>query len=81
MKYFLLFILSPIFLTNAQTDSIFVSDLSSALKVSADFYTSPLRFETEDWIKFSTVIGLTGIATLADKDIKKFFTKESKQFF
>jgi membrane-associated phospholipid phosphatase len=80
MKYFLLFILSPIFLTNAQTDSIFVSDLSSALKVSADFYTSPLRFKTEDWIKFSTVIGLTGIATLADKDVKKFSQSNQNNF-
>ena len=72
MKYFLFFFLTPLFFTNAQTDSIFISDINNALKVSADFYTSPLKFDTEDWIKFSAVVGLTGIATLADRDIRNF---------
>ena len=72
MKYFFLFLLAPCCFTSAQVDSLFVSDLNDALNVSANFYTSPLRFDAEDWIKFSAVVGLTGIATLADKDIRNF---------
>ncbi len=77
MKYFLLFLLTPLFFAHAQTDSVFVSDLKDALTVTADFYTSPLNFDSEDWIKFSSVVGLTGLATLADKDIRKF-SQENK---
>lgn len=72
MKYFLFLFLAPLLFTNAQSDSIFLSDVNDALKVSADFYTSPLKFDSEDWIKFSAVVGLTGLATLADKDIRAF---------
>ncbi|MEO8233649.1 MAG: phosphatase PAP2 family protein [Ignavibacteriota bacterium] len=72
MKYFLFIFLAPLFFTNAQTDSIFISDVNDALKISAGFYTSPLKFDTEDWIKLSAVVGLTGIVTLADKDIRNF---------
>lgn len=72
MKYFLFFLLAPLCFTSAQVDSIFVSDLNDALNVSANFYTSPLRFDSEDWIKLYAVVGLTGIATVADKDIRNF---------
>ncbi len=80
MKYFLFLFLAPLFFTNAQTDCIFVSDINDALKVSADFYTSPLKFDSEDWIKFSAVVGLTGIVTLADKDIKIFSQRNQNNF-
>lgn len=80
MKYFFLFLLTSFCFTSAQVDSIFVSDLNDALNVSANFYTSPLRFDSEDWIKFSAVVGLTGIATLADKDIRNFSQRNQSNF-
>jgi membrane-associated phospholipid phosphatase len=80
MKYFLFFFLSSLYLTNAQTDSIIIHDFNNFLNVSADYYTSPLRFDSEDWIKFSSVIGITGIATLADKEIKSFSQKNQSSF-
>jgi membrane-associated phospholipid phosphatase len=72
MKYFLFFLFIPLLYINAQTDSIFISDFKDFLNVSADYYTAPLRFDSEDWIKFSATIGITGIATLADKKIRDF---------
>ncbi len=80
MKYFFLFFLAPYYFTSAQVDSIFVSDLNDALNVSASFYTSPLRFDSEDWIKFSAVFGLTGFATLVDKDIRSFSQRNQVSF-
>lgn len=75
MKYFFLFLLIPFCFLSAQADSLFVSDLNEALNVSANFYTSPLRFDSEDWIKFSAIVGLTAISTLADENIKDLSQK------
>lgn len=75
MKYFVFIFFIPFLYTNAQTDSLFVSDFKDFVNVSADYYTSPLNFDPEDWIKLSTVIGITGVATLADKNIRRFSQK------
>ena len=72
MKYFVFISLIPFLFTKAQTDNLFISDFNDFINVSADYYTSPLKFDSEDWIKLSMVIGITGIATLADKNIKNF---------
>jgi len=48
--------------------------------VSTDFYTLPLRFDSEAWIKLSAVIGITGIATLADKNIKGLSQRNQNNF-
>ncbi len=80
MKYFLFFFLIPIHLAVAQTDSLLLNDFKDFVNVSADFYTSPLRFDSEDWIELSAVIGVTGIATLADKEIKNFSQKNQNKF-
>ena len=81
MKYFFFFLFAPLVFLSAQTDSIFLSDVNEALKVSADFYTSPLHFDTEDWIKLSAVVGFTGIATLADKNIRSFSQRNQSENF
>jgi membrane-associated phospholipid phosphatase len=80
MKYFLFFFITPFILISAQTDSIFVSDFNDALKVSADFYTSPLHYNSKDWITFSSVVGLTALATLADKEVKNYSQKNQSKF-
>jgi membrane-associated phospholipid phosphatase len=80
MKFFFLIFFIPLFYTNAQTDSIFISDFNGALKVSVDFYTSPLQYNSKDWITFSSVVGLTALATLADKEVKRFSQKKRSNF-
>ncbi len=80
MKYFLLFFIVPLHLTFAQADSLLINDFKDFVNVSADFYTSPLRFNSEDWIKLSAIVGLTGIATLADNEIKNFSQKNQNKF-
>jgi membrane-associated phospholipid phosphatase len=37
------------------------------------FFTSPLRFDTEDWIKTGAFVVATGAAFVADEDIRRFF--------
>lgn len=83
MKYFLFFFLIPVHLAVAQIDSLLRNDFKDFVNVSADFYTSPLRFDSKDWIKLSAVIGIIGIigiATLADKEIKNFSQKNQNKF-
>jgi membrane-associated phospholipid phosphatase len=80
MKYFFLFLLAPFCFSSAQVDSLFVSDTKNFLKISADFYTSPFKFDSDDWIKFSAITVLTGISTFADKDVKNFSQKNQSTF-
>lgn len=80
MKFFIIFFFFPLLYTNAQTDSIFVSDFNDALKISADFYTSPLYYNSKDWITFSSVVGLTALSTLADKEVKNYSQKNQSKF-
>ncbi|MFZ2324912.1 MAG: phosphatase PAP2 family protein [Ignavibacteriaceae bacterium] len=80
MKYFLFFFLTPFIFTSAQVDSTFKSDVKDFISLSSDFYTSPFRFDSNDWIKLSAVVGITGIATLADKNIRDFSQRNKNNF-
>ena len=80
MKYLIFISLIPFLFTNAQTDSLFTSDFNEFIKISADYYTSPLKFDSEDWVKLSAVVGITGLTTLVDKDIRKFSQKNQSNF-
>jgi len=80
MKYFPFFLLFSLSISFAQTDSLFISDFHNFISTSADYYTSPLRFESEDWIRLSAVVGITAIASLADKEIKSFSQKNQSDF-
>ena len=72
MKFLLFLLIVQIHFTFAQTDSLLIDDFNKFINVSADFYTSPVRFDSEDWIKLSSVIGITAIASLADKEVRSF---------
>jgi membrane-associated phospholipid phosphatase len=80
MKYFLFFLITPLILIRAQTDSIFVSDFNDALNISGDYYTSPFRFDSKDWITFSSVVGITALASLADKEVRSFSQQNQSKF-
>ncbi len=80
MKFFLFFFIVPLHFTFAQTDSLLINDFNNFINVSADFYTSPLRFKTEDWIKLSSVVGITAIASLADKEVRSFSQQNKGNF-
>lgn len=70
MRYFFFFFITPFVIISAQTDSIFFSDVNEALRVSGQYFTAPLNYNSKDWITVSSVLGLTAAATLADKDLK-----------
>jgi membrane-associated phospholipid phosphatase len=80
MKYFLFFFITPFLAISAQTDSIFISDINNALQISGQYYTAPLRYDSKDWITFSTVLGLTAVATFADNNVKEFSQKHRSNF-
>ena len=75
MKYFLFFFTLTVLEIFAQTDSIFISDINDALQLSGQYYTVPLHYDSKDWITFSSVVGFTAIATLADKELKNYSQK------
>ena len=70
MKYFLFISLTPLFISFAQVDSIIVSDIKNFGIVSAGFYTAPLRYESDDWIKLSSVVGVVALSSFVDKEVK-----------
>jgi membrane-associated phospholipid phosphatase len=72
MKHLFFFILFSLINSYAQVDSLFVSDLNDFLNTSANFYTSPLRFESEDWTKLTITLAAVGLSTLADKQTRDF---------
>lgn len=75
MKYFLFFFTFTVLEIFAQTDSIFISDINDALQLGGQYYTAPLLYDSKDWITFSSVVGFTAIATLADKEVKNYSQK------
>lgn len=80
MKYFILFFFFPLAYSEAQTDSIISSDFSDFINLSADYYTSPFRFDSDDWINFSAIVGITALSTVADKEIKNFSQRNQSGF-
>ncbi len=80
MKFFLLFLIFSLHLTSAQTDSMLVNDFSNFINVSADFYRSPLRFDSDDWIKFSAVVGIAAVASIADTEVRTFSQNNRSNF-
>lgn len=80
MKYFFFFFFIPLSYTSAQTDSIIVSDFNNFINISANFYTSPLRFDSEDWLKLTSVVGITAITSLADKEVRTFSQENQSKF-
>jgi membrane-associated phospholipid phosphatase len=80
MKFLLFLLIVQIHFTFAQTDSLLIDDFNKFINVSADFYTSPVRFDSKDWIKLSSVVGITAIASFADKEVKNFAQQNQSKF-
>ena len=64
----------------AQTSPETDNDFEKFFKVGGDIITQPAKFTSEDWIKVSTTLGITGLATLIDKEIKEFSKSNRSQF-
>ena len=80
MRYILFFFIIQLSITFSQTDSLIKYDVKTFLQVSGDYYTSPLRYETSDWIKLSSVIGISALASLADKEVRSFSQRNRSEF-
>jgi len=80
MKYFIFFFFISLIFAKAQTDNIVISDFNNFINISADFYTSPLRFDSEDWIKLYSVVGITAITSLADQEVRNFSQQNQSKF-
>ncbi len=64
----------------AQTASETDNDFEKFFKVGGDVITQPAKFTSEDWIKFSATLGVTGLATLIDLHIKEFSQANKNNF-
>lgn len=56
-------------------------DFGKFLEVGGDVFTSPKDFESDDWIKLSASIGISGLAMLVDEDVKEFSQSHKTEFF
>lgn len=80
MKYFFLLIIFPISQIFSQTDSLISTDFQNSLRLAGDYYTAPLNFDSKDWINFSASVGISGLASLADKEIRNFSQEHRSNF-
>ncbi|MFZ2864068.1 MAG: phosphatase PAP2 family protein [Ignavibacteriaceae bacterium] len=55
-------------------------DFRKFFEVGGDVLTSPKYFQSEDWIKLSATIGITGLAMIIDEDIKYFSQSNKTEF-
>lgn len=55
-------------------------DFGKFFEVGGDVLTAPKDFESEDWIKLSSTIGVTGLAMLVDEDVKEFSQSHKTKF-
>jgi PAP2 superfamily len=55
-------------------------DFGKFFEVGGDILTAPKDFESDDWIKLSATIGVTGLALLVDNDVKKFSQTNKTEF-
>ncbi len=55
-------------------------DFGKFFEVGGDVLSSPKYFVSEDWIKLSTSIGVTGLALLVDENVKEFSQSNKTEF-
>ncbi|MDT3695291.1 MAG: phosphatase PAP2 family protein [Ignavibacterium sp.] len=55
-------------------------DFRKFFEVGGDVLTSPKYFKSDDWIKLSATIGITGLAMIIDEDIKEFSQSNKTEF-
>ncbi|MFZ1519188.1 MAG: phosphatase PAP2 family protein [Ignavibacteriaceae bacterium] len=55
-------------------------DFGKFFEVGGDVLTAPKDFNSDDWIKLSASIGVTGLALLFDNDIKEFSQSNKTDF-
>lgn len=55
-------------------------DFRKFFEVGGDVFTAPKDFESDDWIKLSASIGLSGLAMLVDEDVKEFSQSHKTEF-
>lgn len=55
-------------------------DFSKFLEVGGDVFSSPKDFKSDDLIKLSASIGLSGLAMLVDEDVKEFSQSHKTDF-
>lgn len=55
-------------------------DFGKFFEVGGDVLTAPKDFQSNDWIKLGSVIGITGLAMLIDEDVKEFSQSNKTDF-
>jgi len=82
MKFLVVFLISVLLsgLTFSQIEESAQKDFENFFEVGGDLFTAPKDFESDDWIKLSASIGITGLAMLVDDDVKNFSQSTKTEF-
>ena len=67
-------------ITSAQVGYNHQNDLEKFFDCGIDLFSAPLRFDTQDWIIFSSTLGLTAASTFADDDIRTLAIRNNSSF-
>jgi uncharacterized membrane protein YsdA (DUF1294 family) len=60
---------------NAQIADTPKNDLKNFFRCGGDLLSEPTRFDSKDWLIFSSVVGVTAASTLIDEGVKSFALK------
>lgn len=55
-------------------------DLKKFFEVGGDLFTAPKDFNSNDWVKLSASVGVSGLAMLIDEDVKEFSQSHKTKF-
>lgn len=56
----------------SQSNTEDINEWNHFKRITSDFYTSPAKFDSEDWITLSSIIGFTALSSITDKDVRDF---------
>ncbi len=62
-------------ITFAQISESPKNDLKNFFKCGADLFSEPTRFDSKDWLVFSSTLGLTAVSIFVDEDIQNIALK------
>ena len=82
MRFYLtfLFIVLASSISYSQIEESAEKDFGKFFEVGGDILAAPKDFESDDWIKLSASIGVSGLALLLDSDVKGFSQSNKTEF-
>ena len=77
---FSLFVFLFHFNSAAQVKEHLTNDIKHFFNVGGEIYSAPLNYDKQDWLNFSSVLGLTTASYFADETVRAFVQKHRADF-